>query len=143
MSTLLLIHIAVTCFMTGISWVMSLIHYPAYYLIRPEAFIRFQKTHIRNTSYVTFPGLMLETITGGWLLYQLDFTEMTWLHYSIPLLLFQFIITFGWFVPLHFQLAKGFDNRKADRLNQVHWLRTISWSSRSAFLLLYCLSISP
>lgn len=137
MSTVLLLHVFATFFMTGISWIMSLIHYPTYYVIDKKEFTDFEKKHIQYTSYLTFPGLLLETMTGIWLLFHYAYADAPLLYYSLALIVFNFIATFGWFVPLHFKLTKQYNEDKVKRLNQTHWLRTISWTVRSFCIFMY------
>jgi hypothetical protein len=63
--------------------------------------------------------------------------NLTWL--GLLLLLVIWLSTVFLQVPLHRQLAAGFDSRSAARLVSSNWLRTIAWTLRGVVALMLLL----
>ena len=135
-NTLLLIHFVSTAFMTGLIWVVQLVHYPSFYFIEDKKFINFEKFHKKRISFIVLPVMVLEVLTGVMLIY---FHEETYLETNfisnLIILLIIWIVTFGFSMRMHQKLEKGADSKAIHFLIATNWIRTIGWSLRLVFLI--------
>ncbi len=70
-----IIHIFATFFMTGVIWFCQVVHYPLFRNIPLDAFCEYERKNMA-TGYVVVPAMILEMLTGLWLVYQ---------HFSLSL----------------------------------------------------------
>lgn len=129
------IHLAATCFMTGVIWFVQLVHYPLFPEYQGGRFEKTMKQHQSRTSFVVIPAMLLELSTGVWL------AAVQWPASYLPaialgLLLFIWLITFSISAPLHGRLEKGFDPRLTTQLVATNWARTLLWSARCLLILI-------
>lgn len=128
-----LIHVMSTWFMIGVIWFVQIVHYPLFAKINQSDFIEFEKLHMRLTTWVVLPAMLLELVTS---------ILLFWLHprgilmsqmvMGIVFVTIIWLSTFFVQVPCHEQLSKSFDDTIHQRLVQSNWLRTICWSLRGA-----------
>ena len=129
---LILAHLALCLFMTGLIWTIQLIHYPAFRYIDMSKFTDFTQFHGRNITPITALPMVLELLTGALLLYYFkDF------FYSLNffLILLVWASTFFLSVPIHVQLSSLRDEVLIEKLILTNWPRTILWTLRSGLLL--------
>ena len=143
MDSLLVAHIAITFFMTGLVWFVQVVHYPLFRLIGDDAFKRYVVDHARLITLVGFPGMLLELVTGimlGLTDFAVDFAPLYWV--GMLLIVFIWISTFALQVPLNTRLASGFNQAIYRSLIQSNWIRTLSWSLRCFLLVTVLLSLN-
>lgn len=124
---LLMIHFLASAIMTGVIWVIQLIHYPAFKYIEPSKSKIFHDFHTDVISFFVAPLMIVELGTsiflvrsyGGYGLYVFVITIFIWLS------------TFILQVPLHRRLAKEWERATIDRLIQTNWLRTGLWTLKT------------
>lgn len=134
------LHYSSTLYMTGIIWLIQIIHYPLFRLVRENTFNDYHKYHIQKTSLVIAIPMVLEMLSGLYLLvrdeiYRNNFIFLT----AYALLAFIWFVTFLISVPKHNILSNGFNDEVIITLIKTNWIRTIAWSTR-AFLLFYLLN---
>ena len=64
----LLGHLIFTSIMTGVIWVIQIVHYPSFHFIEKESYTAFQKFHMNSISLIVVPVMILELATGVLLL---------------------------------------------------------------------------
>lgn len=121
--------------MTGVIWLIQIIHYPLFKLVGENTFNDYHKFHIHKTSLVIAIPMTLELLTGLYLItsneiYRNNFIFLT----AFTFLILIWIITFFISVPKHDILSKGFDELTITALIKTNWIRTIAWSIRAVFL---------
>lgn len=120
-------------FMTGLIWFVQLVHYPLFAKVGEEAFVEYEQTHTRLTSYLVAPIMILEFVFGALLLLQNWFDVI---HlFAFLMLVICWISTFLVQVPLHNKLNKRREIEDIEKLVRSNWVRTIAWSVRAILLL--------
>lgn len=121
----------ILCFyMTGVIWLIQLVHYPSFARINAGEFRAFHSTHTRYLGYLVGPAMVGELISAavlaaGW--------RPFWVA-NFLLVLALWAATFFLSVPLHNVLAEGRDPRVIDRLVRTNWPRTLIWTCRAIFI---------
>lgn len=128
------VHLALTLIMTGVIWMVQLVHYPAFAFIAHSRSVDFCHFHTRTISFLVVPLMILELLSGGLLLY-LSPTPL--LVFSSASLLLIWASTFFLSVPLHTKLLTEFEPSVIQKLITTNWPRTILWSLRSLTLLAF------
>lgn len=136
MTTVVLIHIAATLFMTGVIWFVQIVHYPLMARVDRESFVEYERRHTRRTTWVVAPPMLIEVATALWLVARPVAgipVVQTWV--GLGLVLVVWILTATVQVPLHRRLERGFDGDAHRRLVRSNRLRTLAWSARSVLVL--------
>lgn len=133
----LLVHVAATLFMTGVSWFVQLVHYPLYRLVGIAQFARYEAAHTFWTAFVVVPPMLAEMATAFWLVWCKPLASISEKALRLNLALLGVIWLSTAFVqsPLHGRLTRGFDERTVRWLVASNWLRTVCWSVRSVLVL--------
>lgn len=125
-----------TClFMTGLIWIVQLVHYPSFRFIAHNEFLKFSSFHQNRISLIVAPVMLIEAVTATILV----FLETPEVFYWINLLgvIGIWLVTITLSMPQHNRLSKEFSIDAINKLIDTNWLRTFLWSLRSAFLLFY------
>ena len=133
MSPTFLIQVFSSFFMTGLIWLVQLVHYPSFRFVDRESFTAFHQLHSNRITWIVAPMMAAEL--GSALL--LLSTGQEWTMVNVVSVGALWLITGLVSVPLHNRLAQGYDGTTAKRLTDTNWLRTILWSARSFGLLYY------
>jgi hypothetical protein len=134
--SLILFHLFSLFFLTGLIWVVQLVHYPTFLFVAETRFTQFHRFHSQRITWVVAPMMLLEIGTGAalwwilggpfWLINVVSIA-LTWLSTGLVS------------VPIHNRLSPGRDERFIHRLIKTNWLRTATWSARSVvWLFLIC-----
>lgn len=134
MLSVLEIHFAACCYMTGVIWFVQLVHYPLFLSYDAGTFSLTMKRHQTLTSFVVGPVMLLEMATGIYLLSSSS-VKPSIAAMNLILLVMIWLVTALVSVPLHAALERSFDAKRAERLVKTNWWRTALWSAR-CFLLL-------
>ena len=124
-------HFAAVGFMTGLIWLIQLVHYPLMNRVSDSQFAEFHAAHSARITWIVGPVMSLELLTA---------TALAWIPEVFPgtqgeawlcLLLtgFVFLTTAIFAVPEHTRLARGFDRAAHSRLVARNWWRTLAWSA--------------
>lgn len=133
---LLLAQTTATLFMTGVIWIVQVVHYPLFTLVGRDEFPVYAAGHQRRIAPVVGIAMTVEAVTAVLLL---AFTpagvQEGLLVVGAILLLPIWLSTALLQVPAHRRLRAGYDDQAASTLVRTNWLRTSLWSVRSAVIL--------
>lgn len=121
-----------TAYITGVIWLIQVVHYPLFSKIGDKNFSEYHSLHTFWITPVVAPVMIIELITSFLLLFYtfvgID-NKLIW--FGLILTLITWASTFFLQVPMHEKLAKGFDKSSFDFLVYSNWLRTFVWTLRS------------
>ena len=131
----LLLNVASTLFMTGVIWLVQVVHYPLMASTGRPGFAEYQQRNTRRTAWVVGPPMMIEGATAVALALRPAGIPpgQAWLGAILVLLLWFSTAVFQ--VPRHRRLGSGFDERAHRGLVTTNWIRTAAWSARSLLVL--------
>ena len=133
MFLLLMVTHALSCFfMTGLIWLIQLVHYPSFQYVNPLQFIEFNHFHQKSISFIVTPIMFIELLTGLSLLFLFPQTSIFLMLFCllVPIWIFTLFLS----VPLHRTLLKGYNSNAIRQLVLTNWLRTSLWSFRSLLI---------
>lgn len=139
MILILLLQIICCAFLTGLIWVIQILHYPAFARIANDQFAMFHLEHSNRITWIVGPVMLLELATAVLALYLLPESIEYWV--SGGMLIVIWLSTFFLSVPIHNQLAKYFNGKLAERLVLTNWPRTVLWSARLVVLTFFFLKL--
>jgi len=126
-----------TFLMTGIIWIIQLVHYPAFVFVDPAYFPDFHQFHTQIMSFIAGPLMITELFsTFLQVLYQNNKIERVIGILSLIIIVLIFISTFFIQVPLHNQLS--ITGKNLDLINELvssNWIRTLLWTVKSGLLI--------
>lgn len=128
-----------TAAMTGVIWVVQLVHYPIFGRIdRGEAdieWVRFAEVHRRSISLVVGPLMAAEGVTGIWLVVDppADVAPLLPLFAAAAMAVAYGVTAFV-SVPLHARLTHRWDPVAHRRLVATNWIRTAAWTLRAVLV---------
>jgi hypothetical protein len=132
---LLLLNFAAAAYLTGLIWMVQVVHYPSFGLVPKEAWVAFHRAHTRRMGYVVMAPMVLELALAIWLAWAgraaLPGGAGWW---SLGLVALVWAATFFISVPFHNRLETGFDYIAIDGLTRTNWLRTLAWTARAVLL---------
>ena len=145
---LLLIHAGATWFMVGLIWFVQVVHYALFDRVAPgsspapgitpdggEGYARYQADHMRLTTWVVGPAMLVEVVTGVMLLFMRPAGVAMWMVWvGLALIGVLWLSTALLQVPMHRKLEAGFDAAAHARLVGTNWLRTAVWSARGVLV---------
>ncbi len=135
------IHLTTTVFMTGLIWMVQIVHYPLFKNIGSNEFLQYEKQHSKLITFIVGPVMTIELVTGILLATSNYLNEQNFILYliSFGLLILIWLCTIFIQIPQHKKLSSGYDKEVIDKLVSYNWIRTVSWSAR-ALILCYILS---
>ena len=131
----LLGHLIFTSIMTGVIWVIQIVHYPSFHFIEKELYTAFQKFHMNKISIIVIPIMLAELITGMMLFLDKS-SKSPILIISFVILVLIWLITGVFFSKAHNELIAGYQELVINQLVAMNWIRTLLWTLR--LLLLTC-----
>jgi hypothetical protein len=136
LSTLVInLQVSTTLFMTGLIWFVQVVHYPLFTEVGPERFAEYHSAHLRTTSAVVVPAMLLEALTAILLVLKAPGAQLKrGFAAGLLILLLIWAVTFFVSVPIHDDLALRYDIVMIDRLVNTNWLRTAGWSVRAVLV---------
>lgn len=121
--------------MFGVIWVVQLVHYPGFLYVDNNEFASFHRHHTRRISLVVIPTMVVEWVTGAYLLIAQVPSYGQGLHIVLfSILAIIWLSTFLVQAPLHSKLKRGKDIKSIKKLVATNWVRTIGWTARAAIL---------
>jgi hypothetical protein len=125
---ILLTNVCATWYCVGLIWFVQMVAYPQFARVGAETFARYHAAHMRWTSWVVAPVMLIELITTAALVSMMP-DIATWA--GTILLGIVWINTFAVEVPTHHQLRiGGFNTTLIRTLVRHNWLRTFAWTAR-------------
>jgi hypothetical protein len=117
--------------MTGLIWLVQVVHYPSFHHIDQTQFRQFSTFHTQNITYIVMPLMAVELLSSLVLVIRNpDPFNLS----MIALLAIIWLSTAFISVPCHNQLAHGYNAEVVDHLIRTNWIRTIAWTIKSALL---------
>lgn len=129
-STLLILHLAATCYLTGLCWMVQLVVYPQFARVGSEQFPDYHKAHMTWTTVAVVGVMIAEAVLATWILMHDRSDVLAML--GIILLGVIWINTFAQEVPIHHHLQRKHDLKKIRKLITWNWIRTVAWTARAA-----------
>lgn len=130
-----LVHAVPTLLMTGVIWIIQIVHYPLYRRVGAQGFADYEREHCARISFVVLPLMLLELACSAALVVLPPGGTRSLPMVGLLLLAVVWGSTFLFQVPCHRALELGFDARAASRLVATNWIRTVAWSLRSCVAL--------
>lgn len=127
----LLSSFALACFLSGLIWVVQVIHYPAYHFIDQEKFTSYAVFHASRISLVVAPMMIFELVIA---ILWVSFLPSTLAWFNFLTIIIIWGITFFISMPCHKILSIKKDELTIDRLVNTNWFRTIVWTLRGVIL---------
>ena len=129
----LLGHLIFTSIMTGVIWVIQIVHYPSFHFIEKELYTAFQKFHMNKISIIVIPIMLAELITGMMLFLDRS-SKSPFLIISFVILVLIWLITGVFFSKAHNELMTGYQELVVNQLVVMNWIRTLLWTLRLLLL---------
>ena len=125
--------------MTGIIWLIQLVHYPMFHRLEKTDYAEHMKFHGQTISYLVAPIMVVELISGFIMQVRGDDYDYSW-EFRILLLVLVLIIWMSTFyvqIPAHQKLKRGYNKSIVNKLIRTNWLRTGLWTLKSIILSFY------
>ena len=129
----LIVHLTFTSIMTGVIWVIQIVHYPSFHFIEKELYTAFQKFHMNKISIIVIPIMLAELITGMMLFLDKS-SKSPFLIISFVILVLIWLITGVFFSKAHNELIAGYQELVINQLVAMNWIRTLLWTLRLLLL---------
>ena len=132
----LLANVASTLLLVGLIWFVQVVHYPQFVRVGSERFAEYEATHVRLTTWVVAPPMLVEALTSAvlsWRPPSPDLAVACW--GGLALVIAIWLSTAFLQVPRHNSLANSFDPESHRGLVRTNWIRTLGWSLRGALVL--------
>lgn len=133
-AALLIAHAASTWALTGLIWLVQVVHYPLFALVGASAFPAYHTAHTRLITPIVAPLMIVEAATAAWIV--VTRADAPWLVWSgLVLVGVVWLGTFGLSVPRHDALLRGGHDLSAiERLVATNWVRTVAWTLRAGLV---------
>lgn len=131
MNVLIFVHLSFCLLMTGVIWIVQIVHYPTFRFIDNQKFTLFSAFHAKYISFIVMPLMLIEILTATILALQYPENKII---INLTLLIITWLFTFFISVPLHTKLQKERSPNSIEKLIISNWPRTILWTFRSLFL---------
>ena len=132
----LFVHLIFTSVMTGVIWVIQIVHYPSFHFVEKELYTAFQKFHMNRISIIVIPIMLSELITGLLLLLDKS-SKSSLLITSFVILILIWAITGVFFSKAHNKLIIGYQELVVNQLIVMNWIRTLLWTLRLLLLIFF------
>jgi hypothetical protein len=131
----LLLHLALTWALVGLTWTIQLVQYPSFALVGKAEFARFHDHHSNRITWIVAPLMGGELLTGLALFWAGPESLGAGLLWAgLALIALNWVWTACVAVPLHARLRGG-DRGPAQSLVRANWVRTATWSTRGLWSL--------
>ena len=130
---LLIANAASTWFLTGLIWVIQVVHYPLFASVGRSEFAAYEASHTRLITVVVGPVMLLELATSVLLLVVRPAAVPMWAAATgLALVVIVWGSTIALQVPAHGRLAQGFAEDAHTLLVSSNWIRTAAWTLHGA-----------
>ncbi len=125
-----MIYLFCSYFMTGVIWLIQLIHYPSFQFVDAAHFNQFHRRHSSVMGFLVGPIMIVELLTALWMASRF---EIQWVIQALLVIMlwgFTFLIS----VPIHQALEKSKNEVLILKLVRTNWLRTFVWTFKAGLL---------
>ena len=128
----LLLHLFTTVFMTGVIWMIQILHYPLFNMVGRENFSAYEAAHSNLISLIVAPAMLLELGFTAWIFFVPPASVPSSLNWLNTILLAIIWLSTAFLqVPQHSILSSGFNEKAYQFLVNSNWIRTVAWSARA------------
>lgn len=132
----MLVQLTCALLMTGLIWLVQVVHYPLFARVGAEQFQGYEAAHTAQIGRIVIPLMLVELVASlGCVLWPPAQASRAVLWAALGLVAVIWLVTAACSVPAHTTLGRGFDPAAHRRLVSTNWLRTLAWTARSALLL--------
>ncbi|MBN8591834.1 MAG: hypothetical protein J0M33_08735 [Anaerolineae bacterium] len=136
MYLILLANVAATLLMTGVIWMVQVVHYPLFALVGREQFPAYEYAHSASITLLVMPLMLVELGTA----FVLALSPTPGLDRLTPwiglvLAAATWGVTLFFSIPAHNTLSGGFDAAAHAALVSSNWLRTLAWTAHSGLVI--------
>ena len=132
----LLLCTAAALFMTGVIWIVQVVHYALFDRVGADGWAAYHAAHTRRITAIVLLPMVVELGTAGLLvLAPPPGIPQPLLWVGLVLAAATWAVTFFVSVPLHGRLAGRFDDDACLALVRTNWARTGLWTGHAAVLL--------
>jgi len=130
-SSLVIGQVVVTAYMTGVIWLVQLVHYPLMAGWPHGDFGAWETRHRALIAPVVMPAMLAEGACAALLIVRPPRGVARWLSWlGVALLAGIWASTAMIQIPCHEALSAGWDAAVHERLVASNWIRTVLWSAR-------------
>jgi hypothetical protein len=122
-------------FLIGLIWTVQVVHYPSFKYVDKDKYNDFQQFHMSAITFIVMPAMVIELFSG--IVLTLTQFQNLWFILSFICLVFIWGWTFFVNVPIHSKLVKDSSDDLISDLVKSNWPRTIAWSLKLVFTVLY------
>ena len=131
-----LAHTGTTLYLVGLIWIVQSLVYPSMGLVGADGYAAYHNLHTSRITPVVAPAMIIELLTAIYLVFAPDDAiDRRYFWGGLALVLIIWASTFFVQVPLHEELAEGFNGEVQNKLVLTNWIRTIAWTLRGALIL--------
>lgn len=128
-----LLHFFVTASLTGLIWVIQVVHYPSFKWIAASDYVSYAVFHTTRITYVVAPLMLAELFLTLRLFFFKDIPlPLVWSAVALTLIVWASTVFIQ--VPLHGVLASQKDLVAIERLVSSNWIRTVAWTLKATVL---------
>lgn len=128
-----------TVFMTGLIWVIQLVHYPIFLFAEKKQFSHLHAFHSKRITYIVAPLMLLELCCAIMLLKSVKIVFILRVLNLLSVVMIWFVTAFL-NIPRHNKLAIKYSAVEIQKLVRSNWPRTFLWSLRSLVFLVVFIS---
>ncbi len=142
---LTLVHLAASGVMTGLIWMVHVVHYPLFALVGDETYPQYQTEHMRRISVLLAVPWGAEVLLGALLFVSAPTTQLRWISFGAGALQVVIaLVTALVAAPAHGRLVAGFNDAELRGLLRANLLRAGLWTVRLALAaIIVWLSVNP
>lgn len=131
-AALALLHAIPTLCLTGLIWLVQLVHYPLFARIAAADFVVYEREHCRRIGPLVLPLMLAELALALWLPFAAhDATDRMLAFAGLGLMAVVWASTFFVQVPCHQRLEQQHDAATIARLVATNGWRTAAWTGRA------------
>ncbi len=118
--------------MTGVIWIVQILHYPLFNMVGRENFAAYEAAHTNLITLVVMPAMLLELILSAMIFFAPPASIPSGLNWLNAALLGVIWLSTAFLqVPQHSILSSGFDEKAYRMLVNSNWIRTVAWSAKA------------
>ncbi len=140
-----LAHLAFTAVMTGLIWMVHVVHYPLFAHVGAEDYRTYQSQHMRRISWLLAVPWVGEVTLGAVIFLLAPTSTLRLITFLAGAVQVGVAVVTGFVAaPAHGRLLDGFDAAEHRGLMRANLVRTLLWTIRLGFaLVIVWLSVDP
>jgi hypothetical protein len=133
---ILVLNLFFSAFLTGLIWIIQMVHYPSFLDINRSDFRDYEMKHQKRIGPLVAPVMLIDLAFSFLILFtEIQSTYGFWLWFAFILNLLIFVSTLVVFAPLHQKLGTSYNRNQIKKLVRLNYFRTVGWTARSIILI--------